>query len=128
MTSGARRSRSRPYFCTDRYYDLVKSTGIVPAVNQRETHPLNQQKEMVELGTANGTVVQTWAPLAQGNPDAAASPVLQVIAENHGKSVAQVMLHWLIQRGIPLVAKSNHSEMTTIATFGRPVERTGYPA
>lgn len=95
-------------FYPDRYLDLVTHNRIVPAVDQRETHPLNQQKDMAELAAAHGTVIQAWGPLAQGNPDAMDSPVLKLIAEAHGKSVAQVMLRWLVQRGIPMVAKSTH--------------------
>ncbi|KFI39679.1 2,5-diketo-D-gluconate reductase [Bifidobacterium actinocoloniiforme DSM 22766] len=78
------------------------------AVDQRETNPLNQQKDMAKLAAEHGTLIQAWAPLAQGNKAAFDSPILKSIAATHGKTVAQVMLRWLLQRGIPMVAKSTH--------------------
>ncbi|BDR53391.1 aldo/keto reductase [Bombiscardovia nodaiensis] len=95
-------------FYPDRYLDLVTFNKVVPAVDQREVHPLNQQKDMVKLASEHGTVVQAWAPLAQGSKQAFDSPILKGIAAAHHKSVAQVMLRWLLQRGIPMVAKSTH--------------------
>lgn len=95
-------------FYADRYLDLVTHNRIVPAVDQRETHPLNQQNDMIALAREHGTVIQAWAPLAQGNSDVMDSPVLKDIAAAHGKSLAQVVLRWLVQRGIPMVAKSTH--------------------
>lgn len=95
-------------FHPDRYFDFVTHHDIVPAVNQREMHPLNQQHDIVSLSREHGTVVQAWAPLAQGRPEVMNSPVLRAIAESHRQSVAQVMLRWLLQRDIPLVVKSTH--------------------
>ncbi|MFF0296766.1 aldo/keto reductase [Kitasatospora sp. NPDC004614] len=78
----------------------------VPAVNQREVHPFLQQSAAKELQDRHGTVLQAWGPLAQGNPDLYAHPVLRRIAATHGRSVPQIALRRLLQRGIPLVAKS----------------------
>lgn len=95
-------------FYPDRYVDLVAHNRVVPAVNQRETHVFNQQRDMVELARQHGTVIQAWAPLVQGDAEAHGHPVLAEIAAAHGKSVAQVMLRWLTQRDIALVVKSTH--------------------
>lgn len=97
-------------FYPDRYLDLVTHHDVVPAVDQRELHPLNQQRDLLALTAQHGTVVQAWGPLAQGNQDALGSPVLARIAETHGVSVPQVMLRWLTQRDIPLVVKSTRTE------------------
>jgi 2,5-diketo-D-gluconate reductase A len=97
-------------FYPDRYLDLVTHNRVVPAVNQRETHPFNQQTEMQELQSKHGTVLQAWSPLAQGNPDVLSNPALKAIAQRHGKSVPQVILRWLTQRDIALVVKSTRAE------------------
>ena len=95
-------------FMPDRYFDLVVHSDVTPAVNQCEVHPLHQRGDLHEITRRHGTVLQAWAPLAQGRSEIHGSPVLQRIAERHGKSVAQVMLRWLVQRGISLVVKSTH--------------------
>lgn len=105
---GAVRAIGVSNFYPDRYFDFVTHLDVVPAVNQREVHPLNQQHDIVALSQEHGTVVQAWAPLAQGRAEVLHSPVLNKIATAHGKSVAQVMLRWLLQRDIPLVVKSTH--------------------
>ncbi|MFJ9705756.1 aldo/keto reductase [Streptomyces sp. NPDC101234] len=97
-------------FYPDRYLDLVTHNRVVPAVNQRETHPFNQQTEMQELQSKYGTILQAWAPLAQGNPEVLTHPVLEGIAQVHGKTVPQVILRWLTQRDIALVVKSTRAE------------------
>ncbi|UQN30906.1 aldo/keto reductase [Brachybacterium kimchii] len=97
-------------FYPDRYADLVAHNRIVPAVDQRETHVFNQQKDMLDLARRHGTVLQAWAPLVQGDPEAHGDPALAEIAAAHGRTVAQVMLRWLIQRDIAVVAKSTHED------------------
>ena len=97
-------------FFDDRYADLVAHSRTAPALNQRETHPLNQQIATQELLSAHGTVLQAWAPLGQGNPDILQHPVLAGIAAAHGKSVPQVVLRWLVQRGASAVVKSTRAE------------------
>src|SRR5699024_8785132 len=94
----------------DRYFDLISHHRVVPAVNQRETNPLNQQIDTQALLAEHGTALQAWSPLGQGNPDIFTNPVLQHIAESHGKTVPQVVLRWLIQRDIALVVKSTHKD------------------
>jgi aldo/keto reductase len=78
-------------------------------VNQCEVHPLYQRQDLLEITKGHGTVLQAWAPLAQGRAKVHDEPVLHEIAQRHGKSVAQIMLRWLLQRGIPLVVKSTHA-------------------
>jgi diketogulonate reductase-like aldo/keto reductase len=97
-------------FYPDRYLDLVTHNRVVPAVNQRETHPFNQQTEMQALQSKHGTALQAWAPLAQGNPDVLSNPALEGIAQAHGKTVPQTILRWLTQRDIALVVKSTRAE------------------
>lgn len=97
-------------FYPDRYLDLVLHTGVVPAVNQRETHPWNQQLAMQELMAEHGTVLQAWGPLGQGNTAIREEPTLVAIAQAHGVSVPQVILRWIVQRGASFVAKSAHAE------------------
>ena len=96
-------------FPPERYLDLVIHNQVVPAVNQCEVHPLYQRNDLLDITRGHGTVLQAWAPLAQGRPEIHNEPVLREIAQRHGKSVAQIMLRWLLQRGIPLVVKSTHA-------------------
>ena len=106
IDAGLVRSIGVSNFYADRYADLVAHNRIVPAVNQRETHVFNQQIEMDQLLKQHGTVLQAWAPLAQGNQEAHTNPLLVSIAEQYRKSIAQVMLRWLLQRDITAVVKS----------------------
>ncbi|ALP48772.1 aldo/keto reductase [Corynebacterium glutamicum] len=106
IDAGLVRSIGVSNFYADRYADLVAHNRIVPAVNQRETHVFNQQIEMDQLLKQHGTVLQAWAPLAQGNQEAHTNHLLVSIAEQHRKSIAQVMLRWLLQRDITAVVKS----------------------
>ncbi|WFU05736.1 aldo/keto reductase (plasmid) [Rhizobium sp. CB3171] len=93
-------------FYADRFLDLVTHNRVIPAVNQRETHPLNQQVDTLALLQRHGTVLQAWGPLAQGNQEVLTSSALANIAAAHGKSVAQVILRWLVQRDVTMVVKS----------------------
>lgn len=97
-------------FFDDRYADLVAHHRVVPAVNQRETHPLNQQIATRDLLEKHGTVLQAWGPLGQGNPEILGDASLAGIAKAHGRSVPQVILRWHVQRGNALVVKSTHAE------------------
>nr|WP_073816154.1 aldo/keto reductase [Kitasatospora sp. CB01950] len=89
-----------------RFLDLVTHSRIAPAVHQCETHPFHQQTELGPAHDRHGTVLQSRGPPTQGNPDLHADPVLRRIAAAHGRTVPQVVLRRLLQRGIPLVAKS----------------------
>jgi 2,5-diketo-D-gluconate reductase A len=110
MDEGRIRAIGVSNFCDDRYFDLVTHNRIVPAVNQRETHPLNQQIETPVLQQRYDTVLQAWSPLAQRNEAVLTSPALARMAGAHGETIPQVVLRWLIQRGIPVVVKSTRPE------------------
>lgn len=93
-------------FHMDRLMDLITCHEIVPAVNQIETHPFYQRDAEIAFHKELGVVQQAWAPLAEGKFDIFHNPVLSEIAVKHGKSVAQVVLRWLNQRGIAIIPKS----------------------
>jgi len=93
-------------FAPDRLVDLIAFSDVVPAVNQMETNPFHQQVDYQELLTKEGVQLEAWAPFAEGKNGLFANPVLSEIGEAHGKSVAQVVLRWLVQRNVVVVSKS----------------------
>jgi 2,5-diketo-D-gluconate reductase A len=97
-------------FPPDRLVDLIVHNEVTPAVNQVETHPYCQQIEAAEVMKNEGVRIEAWAPLAQGKNDLYHDPVLTDVAARHGKSVAQVVLRWLVQRGVVAIPKSVHKE------------------
>ena len=97
-------------FSPDRLTDLAGFSGIKPAVNQIEVNPFNQQLHAVSFNQSEGVQPQAWAPFAEGRNNLFAHPALAPIARTHGKSIGQVVLRWLAQRGVASVAKSVHPE------------------
>lgn len=97
-------------FPLDRVVDLSIFTGTTPAVNQIEIHPFYQQIRTVEYLRGEGVQPEAYSPLAAGRNGIFEQPVLVGLAAKHGKSVAQIVLRWLIQRGIVTIAKSTHKE------------------
>ncbi|MFC9912877.1 aldo/keto reductase [Streptomyces sp. NPDC127197] len=97
-------------FYADRLVDLIDHNEITPAVNQIETHPYFQRGADQDLMRKRGVQLQSWGPLAQGRDDLFTDPVLTEIAIAHGKTVAQVVLRWLIQRSIVVIPKSVRPE------------------
>ena len=97
-------------FSPDRLTDLAVFSGIKPAVNQIEVNPFNQQLHAVSFNQSEGVQPQAWAPFAEGRNNLFAHPALAPIARTHGKSIGQVVLRWLAQRGVASVAKSVHPE------------------
>ena len=93
-------------FHPDRVMDLMLHNRIVPAVNQIETHPFYQRESERAFHAEHGILTQSWASFAEGQNDIFKHPVLSAIAAEHGKSVAQVILRWLNQRGIAVIPKS----------------------
>ena len=93
-------------FYPDRLLDLIMHNEIAPHVNQIETHPFLQRVEFQALMQSKGVQIESWAPFAEGCNDLFANPVLAAIGEAHGKSVAQVVLRWLIQRDVVVIPKS----------------------
>lgn len=97
-------------FLPDRLMDLIVHNEIVPAVNQVETHPFYQQVESAAFMKEQGVQHQSWAPFAEGLNNLFGNEVLSRIAMKYNKSVAQVVLRWLIQRDIVAIPKSVHKE------------------
>jgi 2,5-diketo-D-gluconate reductase A len=93
-------------FHPDRLVDLIEHNEITPAVNQIETHPFHQRVTDQELMTERGVQIESWGPFAEGRNNLFTDPVLTAIGEAHGKSVAQVVLRWLVQRGVVVIPKS----------------------
>ncbi len=93
-------------FHPDRVIDLMNHTEIVPMVNQVETHPFQQQIENQVFLAENKIQMESWAPFAEGRNGLFENTVLTSIAEAHSKSVAQVVLRWLIQRDIVVIPKT----------------------
>ncbi|MEV5024556.1 aldo/keto reductase [Paenibacillus sp. LPE1-1-1.1] len=97
-------------FLPDRLMDLIVHNEIVPAVNQIETHPFYQQIESAAFMKEQGVQHQSWASFAEGLNNMFGNEVLASIAEKHNKSVAQVVLRWLVQRGVVAIPKSVRKE------------------
>lgn len=97
-------------FQMDRLIDLMIHNEVVPAVNQVETHPFNQQVESAAFMKENNVQIQSWAPFAEGRNNLFQNEVLVSIAEKVNKSVAQVVLRWLTQREIVVIPKSVRRE------------------
>ncbi|QLG40324.1 aldo/keto reductase [Paenibacillus sp. E222] len=97
-------------FLPDRLMDLIVHNEIVPAVNQVETHPFYQQTESATFMKEQGVQHQSWAPFAEGLNNMFGNEVLTSIAVKHSKSVAQVVLRWLVQREIVVIPKSVNKE------------------
>ena len=97
-------------FYPDRLVDLIEHNEVTPAVNQVETHPFFQRRDYQQLMQERDVQIESWGPLAEGKNDIFTNPVLVAIGEAHGKSVAQVVLHWLIQRGVVVIPKSTRPE------------------
>ena len=97
-------------FYPDRLVDLCSFARIKPMVNQVETHPHNQQKTAHEWMKKYGVIHEAWAPFGEGRGGLFTDPVLEKIGAKYGKTTAQVMLRWHLQRGIVVIPKSTHKE------------------
>lgn len=95
-------------FLSDRVIDLCYGVEIVPAVDQLELHPFYQREDELAVLKEYGIVPQAWAPFAEGMNGMFSDPVLGEIAGRYGKTVAQVILRWNIQRGVSVIPKSVH--------------------
>ena len=97
-------------FYPDRLVDFALHNEVTPAVNQIETHPFHQQHEAEAILTEYKVQQEAWGPFAEGKNGLFSNDVLQSIADKHGKSIAQVVLRWLKQRGIVAIPKSVRKE------------------
>ncbi|PEZ80603.1 aldo/keto reductase [Bacillus sp. AFS017274] len=97
-------------FQMDRLMDLMTHNEVIPAVNQVETHPFCQQIESAKFMKENNVQIESWGPFAEGKNNMFQNEILVSIAENHNKSVAQIILRWLTQRGVVAIPKSVRKE------------------
>ena len=97
-------------FYPDRMVDLASFARIRPMVNQVETHPYNQQILAKEYMDQYGVQIEAWAPFGEGRGGLFEDPVLMETGAKYGKTTAQIMLRWNIQRGVVVIPKSVHYE------------------
>lgn len=93
-------------FQPDRVMDIIAFNEIVPAINQIETHPFNQQIETQKFLIENKVKIESWGPFAEGKNNIFQNDMLRAIGRKYIKSTAQVILRWLIQRGVIAIPKS----------------------
>lgn len=97
-------------FLPDRLMDLIVHNDILPAINQVETHPFHQQIDNATFMKEQGVQIQSWGPFAEGRNQMFSNELLTSIAEKYSKSVAQVILRWLVQRDVVVIPKSVRKE------------------
>ncbi|MEK3917859.1 aldo/keto reductase [Paenibacillus sp. FSL H7-0331] len=97
-------------FHEDRLIDLIIHNEVVPAVNQVETHPFNQQIQNAKFMKENNVQIESWAPFAEGKNNLFQNELLVALAEKYNKSVSQVVLRWLTQREVVVIPKSVRKE------------------
>lgn len=106
--SGKVRAIGLSNFYPDRFVDLAESMEIKPAINQLRTNVFSQQWDAVKEMSPYGTRLMAWAPLAQSSDDLLSNDTLKDLASAHGKTVMQVALRYLLQRGIIAIPKTTH--------------------
>lgn len=97
-------------FQPDHFIDLAENLDVMPAVNQVETHVFHQQREAQGIMEEYGTHIMSWGPLAEGRNGLFTNPTLASIAQSHGRTVPQVALRWLLQRGVIIIPKTTHPQ------------------
>lgn len=97
-------------FHPDRVMDLIINSGFAPAINQIETHPFQQQIETQKFLQDNNVQIESWGPFAEGRNDIFKNELLGAIGKKYNKSIAQVILRWLTQRGVIVIPKSVRKE------------------
>jgi len=107
---GAIRAIGVANFMPDRLVDLVMNNEITPAVNQVEVNPFCQRTFDQQIMEKKDVQIQSWGPFAEGRNGLFENETLKVIGEKYNKSIAQVVLRWLIQRGVVCIPKSVHKE------------------
>ena len=94
----------------DRMVEFANFTRVKPMVNQMEVHPFNQQKQLKEWADKYEIRLEAWAPFGEGRNGLFENETLKKIGQKYGKTTAQVMLRWHIQRGVIIIPKSVHKE------------------
>jgi diketogulonate reductase-like aldo/keto reductase len=89
---------------------LLKQHSVIPAVNQVETHPFSQKTEMQKALKAQAIRLESWAPFAQGKNNLFKNELLKALSDKYNKSIAQVVLRWLIQREVVVIPKSANTK------------------
>ena len=97
-------------FQPDRLMDLIINNEMIPAVNQIETHPFHQQIDAQKFLKENNVQMESWGPFAEGKNNIFQNELLASIGKKYNKTIAQVILRWLIQRGIVAIPKSVRKE------------------
>ena len=97
-------------FMPDRLVDLIAHNAVTPAVNQVEVNPFCQRRPDQQRMRDKGVQLQSWAPFAEGRKNLFQNETLRSIGNRYGKSTAQVVLRWLVQRGVVCIPKSVHKE------------------
>ena len=97
-------------FHPDRLIDLIIHNEIIPAINQIETHPFHQQNEAQKFLQENNVQIESWGPFAEGKNNIFHNELLLSIGNKYNKSIAQVILRWLTQRGVVAIPKSVHKK------------------
>ena len=97
-------------FYPDRIVDFILNNEVIPAINQVETHPFNQQVEAQKIMEEYGVQIESWGPFAEGKNEIFKNTILTEIGNKYSKSVAQVILRWLIQREVIVIPKSVRKE------------------
>ncbi|MBL7971521.1 MAG: aldo/keto reductase [Prolixibacteraceae bacterium] len=97
-------------FHPDRVMDIITFNEIAPAVNQIETHPFNQQTETQKFLVENNVQIESWGPFAEGKNNIFQNDLLASIGKKYNKTIAQVILRWLTQRGAVAIPKSVRKE------------------
>jgi 2,5-diketo-D-gluconate reductase A len=109
-TEGKVRAIGVSNFQPDRLIDLIIHNEVLPAVNQVETHPFHQQHYAQRFMNDNKVQIESWGPFAEGKNDLFHNKLLRSIGEKYNKSIPQVVLRWLTQRGVVAIPKSVRKE------------------
>ncbi|APB32295.1 aldo/keto reductase [Vagococcus teuberi] len=104
--SGRVRAIGVSNFSVDRVVDLAAFNKVAPQVNQIEINPFHQQTETIEALKNEKVVVEAWAPFAEGKNNIFSNPILKDIGDKYNKSVAQVIVRWLVEQDILVLTKS----------------------
>lgn len=108
--SGRARSIGVCNYEVDHLEELIEATGVVPAVNQIELHPEHQRADIVAFCREHDILVEAWGPLAQSKSDLLSKPEILRIASEHGRTPAQVILRWHVERGHIVIPKTAREE------------------